>query len=1030
MKVQKNRGFTLVELIAIIVVLAAIFSVAIPIIVNSAKRAENQKYNLMVDVLCDAGKSYFYTEDNDLDLSSAGNKGAVLIYDLIESGLIESNIKNPKTGELVNDDRLILEKKNDSTISCEYQTLQSIPIPTTANSCNADMRYTGSSINLLKNPNSNVIYSVTEGTNVGSYQINASIQPYSPVIWADNTATDKTFTCYIQKANDVLTVLPVTHEYSGDPISATVSTSSGVTPTISYYSDSSCTVSATPINLGDYYVLATTADSSNYNGGETECVKGVTITRRTLVANVECETPKIYSDNNTVSCDVMPTNIVSNDSITTTVPACTFDNENVVTNKTITCNPSISGPDANKYTIGQVTTTGDLVNALITFNPNGGILDGGNVIYVRKGDSNIYNGLASSTIGEVPGVFLTGYTLTGWYSSNTKVINANKTLVPSVNNWTDSNGRWLLTSNALLTANWTPTNYTITYNLDGGSVSPSNPASYTIEDSTITLNNPSKVGHTFTGWTGANGSTPETTVTIATGSTGNKTYTANYSIHFNALTIDPDGGTYTIRGVERSDLTTIFTAYNETITITNLSKPSTTATGSTITVSYNNHTENANPASDSVSPTITTSYEFDGWTTSGTCGTFSNNTYTFPPTDGTVCEYTANWDSTDTINGAVTLPSPGTNPGYRFDGWYTEETGGTRVGGTGDSYTPSSSITLHAHWTELTLTMNSPIPTGTAAVGTGSTLTSGFLVGATVTFTCSGEEGNYPTALQIYGESAVTNTSNASSISATYTINNPSTSFSISATCTGSYGDTITATSISKPIYRRFQLLYEKNGASSLGSTSSSVQILAANSTSGDGGSSFTLPSITCANRGVSCDSLGYDPTNSKTCPRFGTGAHVNMCITGTADCTTTSEKQNVKPSSCTPETTGMVAMGADYSARSLYAVSYSSLRNPTKQANGVTMSGTTLYAVDSNYLYIYNTLSSGNATITNRCRSGGSSSRRYLSYKSSSSSSSATVICTSSQSTCSKSITSSYFKSSTAVFGCSGSNGSSFTAY
>ena len=719
MRIQKNRGFTLVELIAIIVVLAAIFSIALPIIVNSAKKAENQKYNLMVSVLCDAGKSYFYTGETDLDLSSSGNKGALLVNDLIESGLVESNTKNPKTGEFVSGDRLILERKNDSTISCEYQSLQKIPVPTTANACNAGLKYTGSSMDLLKNPNSNVTYSETEGTAVGSYTIVASIDQYSPVIWDDNTIEDKTFTCSIEKGDDVLTVLPVTHEYSGDTISATVSTVSGMTPTISYYSDSSCTVSATPKDIGEYYVLASTSGNSNYNGGTTECVKAITITRRVLAANIECETPKIYSDNNTVSCHVTPTNIVSNDSITTTVPACTFDNENVGTNKTITCNPSISGTDANKYTIGQVTTTGDLVNAEITLNANGGVIDGDDSIFVRKGTSDIYIGLASSTIGEVPDVIYPGYTFTGWYSSNTKVINANKTLVPSVNNWTDSNGRWLITSNESLAAHWTPTNYTITYNLDGGSVSPSNPTSYTIEDSTITLNNPSKEGYTFTGWTGANGSTPQTIVTIATGSTGNKTYTANYSIHFNELIIYPEGGTYVLFGEEKTATVIVGSAYNSTITITNLSKPSTTTTGSTITVSYNNHTENANPASDSVTPTITTSYEFDGWTTFGTCGTFSNNTYTFPATSGTQCEYTANWASTDTIDGAVTLPSPGTNPGYRFDGWYTESTGGTRVGGAGDSYAPTATITLHAHWTELTLTMDSPTPTGTAATGTG-----------------------------------------------------------------------------------------------------------------------------------------------------------------------------------------------------------------------------------------------------------------------------------------------------------------------
>ena len=51
---------------------------------------------------------------------------------------------------------------------------------------------------------------------------------------------------------------------------------------------------------------------------------------------------------------------------------------------------------------------------------------------------------------------------------------------------------------------------------------------------------------------------------------------------------------------------------------------------------------------------------------------------------------------------AVTMTLPSANKsGYMFDGWYTSASGGTRVGGAGDSYTPSSNITLYAHWTEI-----------------------------------------------------------------------------------------------------------------------------------------------------------------------------------------------------------------------------------------------------------------------------------------------------------------------------------------
>ena len=72
--------------------------------------------------------------------------------------------------------------------------------------------------------------------------------------------------------------------------------------------------------------------------------------------------------------------------------------------------------------------------------------------------------------------------------------------------------------------------YIISYTLNGGILASSNPTNYSIESNEITLNNPSKTGFIFDGWTGSNGNTPSTIVTIPTGSTGNRNYIANFTV--------------------------------------------------------------------------------------------------------------------------------------------------------------------------------------------------------------------------------------------------------------------------------------------------------------------------------------------------------------------------------------------------------------------------------------------------------------------------------------------------------------------
>ena len=72
--------------------------------------------------------------------------------------------------------------------------------------------------------------------------------------------------------------------------------------------------------------------------------------------------------------------------------------------------------------------------------------------------------------------------------------------------------------------------YNITYNLDGGTITDYLKTKYTSNFASSLIGVVTKENYGFTGWTGSNGDTPETDVTIAQGTTGDLSYTANWAL--------------------------------------------------------------------------------------------------------------------------------------------------------------------------------------------------------------------------------------------------------------------------------------------------------------------------------------------------------------------------------------------------------------------------------------------------------------------------------------------------------------------
>lgn len=293
-----------------------------------------------------------------------------------------------------------------------------------------------------------------------------------------------------------------------------------------------------------------------------------------------------------------------------------------------------------------------------------------------------------------------------------------------------------LTEDISITAKFSPIIYSITYNLNGGTVT-SNPDSYTIETESFDLNNPTKEGYSFSGWTGSNGDELQTRVTIERGSTGDKTYTANYSpnqeTHYkvnhkytkldegyeveveylygttgSSVTpafrskegfVNPTPQEITITADGNAELDYIYEREKYQLTINNIEDVETTfenkkypfETVITMTAKDKDH------------------YDFVKWSNGVTTKELSfaiTEDTTIGP-EYTPKEYTVTFDVqggvevnpiTKTYNSEIGELPEGIRQNYKFDGWFTEAEGGEKIT---ENTKVLDNVTYYAHWTPI-----------------------------------------------------------------------------------------------------------------------------------------------------------------------------------------------------------------------------------------------------------------------------------------------------------------------------------------
>ena len=248
--------------------------------------------------------------------------------------------------------------------------------------------------------------------------------------------------------------------------------------------------------------------------------------------------------------------------------------------------------------------------------------------------------------------------------------------------WLDGNGNSYEPGGSVpadvteLTAQWTAPTYAVTLNTNGGTINSGNVTGYTYGVGATLPTDVTRTGYTFKGWYDNENLTGSPVTAISNTETGNKEYWAKWEANTYTVTLNTNGGTINSGNV---------TGYTYGVGATLPTADDMTYTGYTFKGWYDNENLTGSPVT-AIGGTETGNKEY--W------AKWEANTYTvtFYPNGGSVNPVAATTDSSGKLS---SLPTPTRGGNYRFDGWYTEQTGGIKVT-LNQVYTADT--TLYAYW--------------------------------------------------------------------------------------------------------------------------------------------------------------------------------------------------------------------------------------------------------------------------------------------------------------------------------------------
>ena len=251
--------------------------------------------------------------------------------------------------------------------------------------------------------------------------------------------------------------------------------------------------------------------------------------------------------------------------------------------------------------------------------------------------------------------------------------------------------------NVSLWAKWNAVEYSVSYNLNGGTNNDQNISKYTILDTPVKLYNPTYEGFVFEGWFTKNDFSGERITYLSKDNLGDITLYAKWSQAY-TITYNTNGGLNDGRNPS------VFTENTETFSLYEATKLNFTFLGW-----FDNEALSGTPVTQITKGTKSNVVLWAKWSS-------AQITVTFNPNGGGVSPMTKVVKKGGTYG---ELPTP-TKAGYKFDGWFTEIDGGTQVLPT-TSVLSNADHTLFAQWTENVYTVTYNLDGGTNAAGNPAT---------------------------------------------------------------------------------------------------------------------------------------------------------------------------------------------------------------------------------------------------------------------------------------------------------------------